>query len=156
MNSSGPRIRPMTATDVDAVLVLAAGLKHAPQWPRAAYLAMLYAGAAQRRIALVCENETDGAVAGLIVASLTPPEAELESISVAAEYQRCGVARRLFETAARQLRNAEVTEVRLEVRPSNAAARGFYAALGFVEAGRRAGYYANPVEDALVLGRTLV
>ncbi len=151
MNGASLRVRRMTEADADAVVALAARLKHAPHWPRATYAAMLAVDAASRRIALVSEIETTGALAGFAIASVTAPEAELESIAVAAEFQRGGVARGLFEAVARELRAAAVTEVLLEVRPSNAAARGLYRSLGFAEAGRRAGYYADPAEDALVL-----
>ena len=45
----------------------------------------------------------------------------------------------------------------LEVRPSNAAALRLYARSGFVEIGRRRGYYpaADGREDAIVMRRTL-
>jgi ribosomal protein S18 acetylase RimI-like enzyme len=53
------------------------------------------------------------------------------------------------------LREAEITKVMLEVRASNHAARGFYACAGFVETGRRPGYYSDPEEDAILLARQL-
>ena len=34
---------------------------------------------------------------------------------------------------------------------SNQAARAFYTSLGFVEEGRRPSYYADPVEDAILM-----
>ncbi len=43
----------------------------------------------------------------------------------------------------------------LEVRESNAAARGLYGSRGFREIGRRKNYYRRPVEDALVMRRIL-
>jgi ribosomal protein S18 acetylase RimI-like enzyme len=39
--------------------------------------------------------------------------------------------------------------VLLEVRQSNRPARALYLSLGFIETGRRHGYYADPVEDAI-------
>ena len=39
----------------------------------------------------------------------------------------------------------------LEVRRSNLTALGLYERLGFAIAGTRKNYYANPVEDALIL-----
>jgi ribosomal-protein-alanine N-acetyltransferase len=148
-------IRAMTKDDIDAVMVLAARVEHAPQWPRATYGALvdggLDAGLSPRRIALMAENGKSSTVAGFAVASVTAPEAELESIAVAPEFRRAGVARALFEAVVSALRSAEVTEILLEVRPSNAAARGFYRSLGFTESGCRPGYYADPVEDALLL-----
>ena len=39
----------------------------------------------------------------------------------------------------------------LEVRPSNTAAVALYSSHGFVEIGRRKGYYAAEGEDAIVM-----
>jgi ribosomal-protein-alanine N-acetyltransferase len=61
------------------------------------------------------------------------------------------VGRRLFAALAVELSAAAATSVHLEVRSSNAPALAFYAALGFEEVGRRPRYYADPVEDALLL-----
>jgi ribosomal-protein-alanine N-acetyltransferase len=44
-----------------------------------------------------------------------------------------------------------ITEVLLEVRASNSAALAFYRALGFAIAGRRPLYYADPIEDAVLM-----
>ncbi len=90
-------------------------------------------------------------VVGFAVASWIGSQAELESITVAAAYQRRGLARRLFTALLADFRAAGVTEVLLEVRPSNLPALRLYLALGFVETGRRPGYYADPVEDAVLL-----
>ncbi len=39
----------------------------------------------------------------------------------------------------------------LEVRAGSAGAIALYAGLGFVEVGRRVGYYERPSEDAVVM-----
>jgi ribosomal-protein-alanine N-acetyltransferase len=39
----------------------------------------------------------------------------------------------------------------LEVRASSAGAIALYTGLGFVEAGRRPGYYAEPKDDAVLM-----
>jgi ribosomal-protein-alanine N-acetyltransferase len=44
-----------------------------------------------------------------------------------------------------------MTEVILEARASNQPALRLYRALGFVETGRRPRYYADPIEDAVLL-----
>jgi ribosomal-protein-alanine N-acetyltransferase len=90
-------------------------------------------------------------VAGFAVASLLPPEAELELIAVDPAAQRRGLARRLFAALAEELRAAQVQEVVLEVRASNLPACALYRKLGFVESGRRKDYYQIPVEDALLM-----
>jgi ribosomal-protein-alanine N-acetyltransferase len=49
----------------------------------------------------------------------------------------------------------DATDVYLEVRDSNYRARRLYGSCGFKEVGRRRSYYRLPVEDAIVLRRTL-
>jgi [ribosomal protein S18]-alanine N-acetyltransferase len=156
------QIRPITRADIDRLMEIAEGLVDAPRWPRRVYEAVLEPSLPQdpsqpkdpwppRRAAFVAEDAGSGAVVGFVVFGLTPPEAELESIAVAAGYQRQGVARRLFEAATGELRRVQVSEVFLEVRESNEPAKALYRALGFTESGRRKGYYADPVEDAILM-----
>jgi ribosomal-protein-alanine N-acetyltransferase len=144
------RIRPMVAADIDRVVEIAAALAEAPHWSRRNFEAVLDPFS-QKRVALIAENSGTGAMVGFVVAGLVPPEAVLESIAVSAGFQRRGVARRLFVAMADELCRAEVSELLLEVRESNQAARAFYAALGFAEEGRRPSYYADPVEDAVLM-----
>jgi ribosomal-protein-alanine N-acetyltransferase len=129
---------------------IAAGLEHAPQWPRTVYVSLLE-NAGGGRVVLVAEDAGSGAVAGFVVARLIPPEADLESIAVAGEFQRRGVARELFSALAGVLEQSGIAEIMLEVRAGNGPALGLYGCLGFVEEGRRRGYYAGPVEDALLM-----
>ena len=141
----------MTPADLGRVMEIAESLKEAPQWPRSAYLAALDPEAAPRRIALVVEEPAAAMVAGFAVASLLPPEAELEIIAVAPTAQRRGLARQLFFSLATELRTAEVIGVMLEVRATNQPALEFYRRLGFVETGHRPRYYHDPVEDAILM-----
>jgi ribosomal-protein-alanine N-acetyltransferase len=145
------RIRRMALTDVNRVIEIALSLAQAPHWPRAAYLAALDPDAAPLRIALVAEDMETGAVQGFAVASLLAPQAELESIAVAAEGQRRGISRRILIAMIGELRTALVTDVQLEVRASNSPALAFYRAQGFAVSGRRPRYYADPIEDADLL-----
>ena len=74
----------MTAADLDRVIEIAESLKQAPQWPRTVY----EAASAESKLLpnaspLWRRTAATGTVAGLAVASLTPPEAELETIVVA-------------------------------------------------------------------------
>jgi ribosomal-protein-alanine N-acetyltransferase len=94
-------------------------------------------------------------VVGFAVASLLEPQAELETIAVAVEAQRRGVGGQLFAALAEKLCAAQITELQLEARASNAPALGLYRALGFTETGRRPRYYADPVEDAILLALRL-
>jgi ribosomal-protein-alanine N-acetyltransferase len=141
----------MAPADLDAVLEIAQSLSHAPQWPPSAYRSALDPESTPRRIALVAEDAHTGTPLGFAISSLLPPQAELETIAVAATSQRHGVARRLFATMAEELSAAHITDILLEVRTSNAPALALYQALGFALTGRRPRYYSDPPEDALLL-----
>lgn len=142
-------VRQMTPGDVDGVLTIAEGLRQAPQWGRAAYEAALDTERTPRRLALVAESAQG--VVGFAVASVVGAEAELETIAVAQAWQRKGLARALWAALKAELRRAGAHVTLLEGRASNREALGLYGRLGFVEAGRRRGYYADPAEDAVLM-----
>jgi len=76
------------------------------------------------------------------VAWIRLPEAyEIPLLATHPEYQRLGIMRQLFQGifAATQ----QDLEVWLEVHEQNSSARALYAALGFVEVGRRPRYYPD-------------
>ena len=144
----------MTAADVARVLEIAASLTDSPHWPESAYLDALNPESAPRRIALVAvslDPAGSSYVEGFTVASLLPPQAELESIALAASSQRRGHGRMLFDDLVSELRKAGVLQITLEVRASNHAALAFYRRAGFVQTGTRRAYYADPVEDAVLM-----
>jgi ribosomal-protein-alanine N-acetyltransferase len=151
MNPLPVRIRRMAPADLARVMEIAQSLKDAPHWPRTAYETALDPQSVPHRIVLVAEGAESGSVAGFAVASVLPPQAELETIAVAAERQRRGVGRNLFAFLAGELVTAQVQELFLEVRASNGPALALYQSLGFSEGGRRPRYYVDPVEDALLL-----
>jgi [ribosomal protein S18]-alanine N-acetyltransferase len=148
------RTRYMTAADAARVLEIAASLPESPHWPESAYLDALNPESTPRRIALVAaglDPAGSSHVEGFTVASLLPPQAELESIAVAAGSQRRGLGRMLFDALLSELRKAGVLEIALEVRASNHAALAFYRGAGFSKTGLRRAYYADPVEDAVLM-----
>jgi [ribosomal protein S18]-alanine N-acetyltransferase len=150
------RIRHMNAADLGSVVEIAARLAEAPHWPVSAYLKAIDPDNTPRRIALVATDAEDDSPAGFLVASLLGPEAELETIAVAAQGQRRGVGARLLNALTEELRTGLVSRLILEVRASNLAALGFYRAHGFEEMGRRPRYYTDPEEDAVLMGLRLV
>ncbi len=108
---------------------------------------------ASPRLALVAEE--GGRIAGWLLLSVVPPEAEILNIVVAPEYRRQGFATVLLQDGLERLANQRVTRVWLEVRASNTPAQRLYQRFGFLPAGRRTRYYQNPAEDALLLETTL-
>lgn len=93
---------------------------------------------------------------GFVLARVAADEAEILTLAVAPAARRRGLGRRLTEAAAELAAAQGAASLFLEVAEDNAAGRGLYAAAGFVEAGRRPGYYARPgtaAVDALILVR---
>jgi len=144
----------MRPHDVPQLMEIAASLPQAPRWAQIAYTNALDPEIAPQRIALVAEL-AEASLAGFLITILIPPQAELETIAVARDAQRQGIATRLLDKLLFILQKRQITEVMLEVRESNYAARYFYASAGFSEMGRRAGYYTDPKEDAILLTRAI-
>lgn len=98
-------------------------------------------------------------IAGFAAWARLPEAAELHNLAVAPPWRRRGVARALLQASLRQLAAAAVPRLLLEVRAGNTPALALYRALGFVEDGRRRGYYGAAAgaaaEDALLMSRTL-
>jgi len=90
-------------------------------------------------------------VVGFAIASVLPPQAEIETIAVSPAEQRNGIGRLLLSALLEELTRMEVTEVLLEARQSNRPALSLYRSLGFGQTAVRLGYYADPQEDALLM-----
>ncbi|MFM2422580.1 MAG: hypothetical protein RL291_1110, partial [Pseudomonadota bacterium] len=96
---------------------------------------------------------------GFVVGQLAADEAELLTIAVVKDWQRSGLGRRLVDALARAAKKAEAKRLHLEVAEDNAAAIALYQQTGFVETGRRKGYYVRsgqPAVDAILMARMLV
>ena len=78
-------------------------------------------------------------------------EVEIRNMAVDPEHRHQGVGRALLETARDRLLQAGAKRVFLEVRASNKPALSLYCSIGFAIHSRRADYYRDPQEDALVL-----
>lgn len=98
--------------------------------------------------------EVEGRVAGFLVARTVfdgkddePAEREILNLAVDPRYRRIGIASALLRAELRR----RATQFFLEVRESNFGARKLYENFGFKEMARRAEYYADPVETAIVM-----
>ncbi len=78
-------------------------------------------------------------------------EVHVNNLAVRPECRGQGVGRTLLEFVLRLAAGLGARRATLEVRRSNSAALKLYEHMGFTVAGVRRNYYANPVEDALVL-----
>lgn len=148
----GLNIRSASAGDIPAMLALERDSATASHWRREQYDTVFREGS-PRRLALVIEPEGVGGelgVRGFLVARAVRGEWEIENIVVAEASRRRGGGRRLLGEFISIVRANGLEPIFLEVRESNLAARSFYQDCGFVENGRRKGYYSDPQEDAVV------
>ena len=141
---------PMTATDIEAVVGIEQRIQQFPWTPGnfADALAAGYDG--------WVAHETDRLI-GFAVLMRAVDEIHLLVIGIAPEYQRCGRGRALLDDVTAKSRAAGMQRMLLEVRPSNVSAIAFYQKMGFVEIGRRRGYYPASAgrEDAIVMAKDL-
>jgi ribosomal-protein-alanine N-acetyltransferase len=107
-------------------------------------------------IFLVASTETMH-VAGFVLGRIIPgPEAgshsaELYNIGVLPEIRRRNVGTKLLVSFQELCREAQASDVYLEVRSSNTAAIRFYEKHGFAAQFSRPSFYSNPIEDATVM-----
>lgn len=102
----------------------------------------------------VCEGP-DGALLGFVLSHVVVPEGEILTIAIAPRARGKGLGAKLLAHHLGRLAALGVTTSHLEVEAGNAPALALYRRLGYVEAGRRKGYYqgADGASDALVLRR---
>jgi ribosomal-protein-alanine N-acetyltransferase len=82
-------------------------------------------------------------------------ELRLMTLAVESSRRRQGIGRALLDEALALGRAEGATKALLEVRASNTAAVRMYEETGFRRTAVRARYYANPVEDAVLMERDL-
>jgi ribosomal-protein-alanine N-acetyltransferase len=79
------------------------------------------------------------------------PDVEVLNLAVAPGARQRGAGGSLLRAAIEWGKSFRAANAFLEVRASNLAALQFYEGHHFQTTGRRARYYAAPVEDAVVL-----
>jgi ribosomal-protein-alanine N-acetyltransferase len=102
-----------------------------------------------------CARRDGVGVVGYVVAWFVADEGEIANLAVAPSAWGMGVGRALLDATLDEAERRRISAVYLEVRVSNDRARRLYESRGFEEVGRRRGYYRRPVEDAIVLRRSL-
>ncbi len=97
----------------------------------------------------------DNCVAAFCCAWVVLDELHINNVAVGPRFRRQGFARRLLTHVMQDAVGKGATQATLEVRRSNGPALRLYDVLGFTVRGVRRDYYSNPVEDALILWRSL-
>ena len=123
------------------------------RWGWAAYYAELQG--ANRDLMLVArpvEAVIEAApIAGYIVARETAGELHINNFAVRSAYRRRGIGALLLERVLEEARRRSANAAFLEVRSANHAAQALYEKSGFRAIARRANYYSDPREDAVVM-----
>jgi ribosomal-protein-alanine N-acetyltransferase len=146
---AGLLLRTMVAGDVDAVHALERSVFPHP-WSRANFVDSLTSG----YDAWVLYEEQGGALAGYFLLMYAVDEAHLLDVALAAPRHGTGLGRYLLDRIAARARSQGMASILLEVRPSNERALQVYRHYGYVEIGRRKGYYPaheGRREDAIVM-----
>lgn len=144
------RIRAATSADVAAMAAIERQCFSDP-WSARSFREMLDA---DDTFGLVMETPAAGVI-GYLLARTVVDEAEILNLAIRPDHRRRGLARRLLARGMEEIVGRGVVSVFLEVRTSNEAGRALYAGAGFGPIGRRRAYYERPVEDAIVLRRSI-
>ena len=98
-------------------------------------------------------TDVDGEPVGFMILSSVLDERHLLNVAVAPARQRRGLALWMLEDELDEARTASMSVMYLEVRAGNDGAQSLYRRLGFVENGRRKGYYRAGAgrEDAVLM-----
>ena len=138
----------MTAVAAEARLAEVHAAAFSAPWDAAAFEALL------DQPGVFCIEEQDG----FILIRAVADEAEILTLAVRPSARRQGLGARLVREGAIAAASRGATRLFLEVADDNAAALALYARAGFIEAGRRPGYYSRPDggrQDALILALNL-
>lgn len=143
-------VKQMTETDLDEIAQLEQ-LCFSTPWSRQGLAAEL---TKEGNVFLVARNES-GDLWGYGGFNSVLDEGYITNIATHPDHRRQGVARRLMCELMTRAGLLGLRFLSLEVRPSNSGAIKLYSGLGFVEAGRRKGFYRCPAEDGIILTKFL-
>jgi len=149
--ASGPAIRPLTVDDAAPAAALHAHTMPDPWGERA------WAGFIADPLVVALGAESAGRLVGAVLIRAVAGEAEVLTIVVSDTRRRQGVGARLLSHGLEIASGRGAETAFLEVAVDNVAARKLYENAGFIEIGRRSGYYRRPegAVDAIRMSRAL-
>lgn len=142
-------IRPMTKEDCEQVAAIEAVSFSLP-WSRNAFLDTVDR---ENYRYFVAEEEEE--ILGYCGFCFVLDEAEIPNVCVKAEARKKGVGKQMMTALLDAARELGIVVLYLEVRESNAPARCLYESLGFAADGIRKNFYEQPVENAVLMSKTL-
>lgn len=145
----GLTFAPLAATDLDAVLEIEVASFPVP-WSRAHFEGELADPHSINRVVRL-----DGRAVAYASSWQVDREYRIHNIAVAEALRGQRVGSWLLGRLLRDAARCGCREATLEVRAGNGPARRLYRRHGFVEVGRRKGYYRPEREDAVLMTATL-
>ena len=149
MAGTGLLIREMRSQDIPEILDIEIASFSSP-WSEIAFQGELRKDYAVTRAAEFAHH-----IVGYAIANYILNEGHILNMAVHPGHRREGIATALLSELLNVLQQKGCGLLYLEVRVSNAPARLFYEHLDFRVVGKRRGYYRSPVEDALLMFRTI-
>jgi [ribosomal protein S18]-alanine N-acetyltransferase len=147
----GTQVRRMRWWDVEAVAALERELFAHDPWSVEQFWGELARVPESRWYAV---HEDASGIDGYIGLYAVPPEADVQTVAVAARSQGSGLGRALLDALVDEALRRGCTQLFLEVRVDNASAIALYERAGFTREARRTDYYGAGL-DALVMRRRL-
>ena len=142
-------IRPMEVSDTEQVEKIEKQIFSIP-WSQKSFED---ACQSNDNIYLVCEM--NGQIAGYCGLWTVLGEGNITNMAVSGGFRRLGIAEALMKEMEKRGMSKNVVTYFLEVRKSNKAAVNLYKKMGYVQIGVRKNFYEKPVEDALVMSKTI-
>jgi ribosomal-protein-alanine N-acetyltransferase len=142
----------MTARDIDEMLALEQSVYPMP-WSRGNFVDALHCAYPASVL-----RDADGSLLAYFLLMPMVDEMHLLNLAVRADSQGHGLGRFMLDKALACARGMGMASMLLEVRPSNVSALALYGRDGFLQVGRRKGYYPaaeQQREDAIVMRRAL-
>lgn len=151
LSEARPELRPMHPDDLEQVVAIETVAYDFP-WTLGIFRDCLRAGYECWALRLAAD------VIGYGILSIAAGEAHLLNACITPALQNKGYGRHMVARMIEIARWHRVQRIFLEVRPSNPAALGLYATLGFNEIGARPNYYPakHGREDAIVMAMELL
>ncbi len=141
------QLRPMRWWDLDEVMVIEADRFGPTAWSLGQFWSEL-ARVGESRWYVIAEQA--GHIVGYAGLYAMPPDADVQTIAVAASVEGQGVGTQLLDALIMQARVLDCAQLFLEVAAGNESALALYARRGFEKQALRRGYY-GPGMDAILM-----
>ena len=144
-------IRKMTLDDLEQVVAIDQVSFSLP-WPARSFQFELTDNPASR----CWVADMDGRIVGMVVAWLIVDEIHIATFATHPDFRKQGIGKSLLLHTLRSAKADGALTSFLEVREGNDVALDMYRKFGFVESGRREGYYRDNDETAILMTLALL